>query len=182
METDLRTERTNCTTRGKKESTSWKVESVEMWLQGRKELRVLWRGEVLTTERRERKKERKRHKTAHKGIAQEKNFSKTIDWGKERADYHKFLQAAGWKSEVLEVCTITMVEPVEKESRDLGAETCSVIPLGHSGRDGSPSWSAFGRGNTVSQGTKETLRHWAASSLPYLQRCLLRAANLGAGF
>ena len=32
---------------------------------------------------------------------------------------------------------------------------CSEDPLGHVGKDSSPSWSAFGRGGTASQATKE---------------------------
>ena len=33
------------------------------------------------------------------------------------------------------------------------------VPLGHTEGDSSPSWSAFGRGGTASQGTKELVRH-----------------------
>lgn len=69
--------------------------------------------------------------------------------------------------------------PLEKEGRLPEAAVCSEDPLGHTGRDSSPSWSAFERGGAASQGTKELvgiikLFH----SLAYEHRYLLRVANL----
>ena len=92
----MRTERTNCTTRGRKEATSWKVGGAVMSFQREKNLGCC-KGEGALIMAREQRGEREREwwgereKAAFRKL-QEKNISLKPFTGKtRRADYLKFL-------------------------------------------------------------------------------------------
>ena len=73
--------------------------------------------------------------------------------------------------------------PVEKEGGGLEWAAWSEDPLGHMGRNSSPSWSAFGSGSMAYLETKEPAEaNVLPCSLTEKQRHLLRAANLGVSF
>lgn len=70
-----------------------------------------------------RQTETERYKSAQKGLYKKNTSPKPLTGKTGRADYCKFLQATEWKSEVLEVCAITMVE----------SNRCRDAPMGEEG-------------------------------------------------
>ena len=74
---NLRTDRTNCTTSGREESTPWKVGGGEMWFGGETDHRHCTRESTLIVERGKRER-------STQGIPQGKHFPKAIDWENKR--------------------------------------------------------------------------------------------------
>jgi len=76
-EIDLKTDRTNSTTREREEATLKKVGSVEMWFRGEMNCGCCGGERAMIT-----KGERERERSTQ-GITQGKHFPKAIDWGRK---------------------------------------------------------------------------------------------------
>ena len=121
-EMDLRTKRTNFTTRRRKETTSWNAGGSEMWFGGEKNCKPCEGEGALIIEREDGEN--------MSGTAQEKHFPKTNDWENYRGWLLCFYKQQSSKTEVLEVHTVVSVEPGEyssvpekKEHRGLGTDS-----------------------------------------------------------
>lgn len=96
---NLRTDRMNYTTRGREESTLWRVGGVETWFKGETDHRYSGGEGVLVMDREKARNTMHEHKIERstQGITKRKHFPKAIDWENETADFCEFLQPTGLK-------------------------------------------------------------------------------------